>query len=127
MALLQFQYEANNRREEIVSGSVEAISEESALETLQERGLTVLSLVGEERGLLKMDVGGWFNRPNNKDVVVFTRQLATVIAADVPLIEGLNTIARQSEKPVFTKIVMDLAEAIRGNFGKNRFFGLTSN
>ena len=114
MALLQFQYEAKNRREEIVSGSVEAISEESALETLQERGLTVLSLVGEERGLLKMDVGGWFNRPNNKDVVVFTRQLATVIAADVPLIEGLNTIARQSEKPVFTKIVMDLAEAIRG-------------
>ncbi|KKS80022.1 MAG: hypothetical protein UV55_C0051G0001, partial [Candidatus Gottesmanbacteria bacterium GW2011_GWC1_43_10] len=75
MALLQFQYEAKNRREEIVSGSVEAISEESALETLQERGLTVLSLVGEERGLLKMDVGGWFNRPNNKDVVVFTRQL----------------------------------------------------
>ena len=114
MALLQFQYEAKNRREEIVSGSVEAISEESALETLQERGLTVLSLVGEERSLLKMDVGSWFNRPNNKDVVVFTRQLATIIAADVPLIEGLNTIARQSEKPVFTKIVMDLAEAIRG-------------
>lgn len=114
MALLQFQYEAKNRREEIVQGSVEAISEESARETLQERGLTVLSLVGEERSLLKMDVGGWFNRPNNKDIVIFTRQLATIIAADVPLIEGLNTIARQSEKPVFARIVMDLAEAIRG-------------
>src|SRR3989344_2623370 len=114
MALLEFNYEAKNRLAELVQGKIEATSEAEAVDTLHERGLTVLSLTSTETGVLQADLGRFLARPNNKDIVVFTRQLATIIAADVPLIDGLNTIARQSEKPVFTKIVMDLAEAIRG-------------
>ena len=113
-AQLEFTYEAKSRLDEIIKGKIEAASEEEAIAALHERGLTVLSLASSQKALFSRDIGGYFSKPNNKDVVVFTRQLATVIAADVPVIEGLETISRQSEKPAFAKIVSELAGEIRG-------------
>ena len=113
-AQLEFTYEAKSRLDEIIKGKIEATSEEEAIAALHERGLTVLSLASSQKALFSRDIGGYFYKPNNKDVVVFTRQLATVIAADVPVIEGLETISRQSEKPAFAKIVSELAGEIRG-------------
>src|SRR3989338_5393545 len=114
MALLEFNYEAKNRLAELVQGKIEATSEAEAVDTLHERGLTVLSLTSTETWVLQADLGRFLARPNNKDIVVFTRQLATIIAADVPLIDGLETIARQTEKPTFARVVGNLADEIRG-------------
>ncbi len=110
----QFLYEAKDRNGKFSKGSVDAYSEEAAVETLQERGLVILSLIPAQEDFLKSDVLSFLSKPNRKDVVVFTRQLATIIGADIPLIEGLETIASQAEKPSFAKIVREIADAIRG-------------
>lgn len=112
--MLQFNYEAKDREGKLTSGIVDAISEDSAVDTLHEKNLVILSLLPAEKGLFSADISGFLMKPNQKDITAFTRQLATIIAADIPLIEGLETIASQTEKPPFTKVIRDMAESVRG-------------
>ena len=112
--MLQFNYEARDRSGQFVKGVIGAVSESAAVDALHGKDLVVLSLMPVEKSLFGSDISGFFLKPNQKDITVFTRQLATIIAADIPLIEGLETIAIQAEKPAFTKVIREMAEAIRG-------------
>lgn len=111
---MQFLYEAKDKEGKLVSGSIEAPSEEAAVVELHQNGLLILGLTPAKKSLLTSDISSFLVKPNKKDIVVFTRQLSTIIAADIPLIEGLETIAVQTEKVSFAKVVRELAEAIRG-------------
>jgi type IV pilus assembly protein PilC len=51
-------------------------------------------------------------------VAVFTRQMATLLRAEVPLLRGLETILRQTPKGPYRLVIEDLAEQVRGG---NRF------
>ena len=97
-----------------MTGVVEAYSEDLAVEALQEKGLTIIGLAPVNKNVLGVDIMSFFNQPNSRDVIVFTRQLATIISANIPLIEGLQTIASQTEKKVFGDIVSEVVESIRG-------------
>ncbi len=95
-------------------GVVEAHSEDLAVDALQEKGLIIISLSPVNKNVLGVDIMSFFNQPNSQDVIVFTRQLATIISASIPLIEGLQTIAAQTEKEAFGTIVSEVVESIRG-------------
>ena len=65
------------------------------------------------------------SRPNSKDLAMFTRQLSTLIDADMPLSEGLRTLSRQVEKNSF-KLFLEIinsqmkvinAQVARGTHG----------
>ena len=51
-------------------------------------------------------------RVKSKYVTVFTRQLATLIDAGMPLLRGLHTLREQEESPVMKRIIGELAESI---------------
>jgi type IV pilus assembly protein PilC len=55
---------------------------------------------------------------NDKGLAVFTRQLATLVKAGMPILRSLEVLARQEKRPAFKAIVDDVAETIRsgGNF-----------
>src|SRR3989344_711081 len=112
--MLQFSYEVKDQAGRFAKGTVEAYSEEAAVDALQGKGFIILSLVKAEDNALQSDVLSFLAKPNRKDVVVFTRQLATIISADIPLLEGLETIVVQTEKPSFAKVIKEMADAIRG-------------
>ena len=60
-----------------------------------------------------------FGRPvNEKGLTVFTRQLATLVKAGMPIMRGLEVLARQEKRPAFRQVIEDLADTIRsgGNF-----------
>lgn len=110
----QFSYEVKDASGKLIRGTVDAYSEGAAVEALQQKGLVILSLVQKEEDLFKSDVLSFLSKPTRKDIVVFTRQLSTIIAADIPLLEGLETIVLQTEKPSLAKIIKEMADAIRG-------------
>ena len=110
----KFSYEVKDQEGKFSKGSVDAYSEEAAVTALQERGLTILMLAPIQEDFFKSDISVYFSKPNKKDIVVFTRQLSTIIGADIPLIEGLETIVAQTEKPSFAKVVKEMADSIRG-------------
>ncbi|MFA6961768.1 MAG: type II secretion system F family protein [Opitutaceae bacterium] len=55
---------------------------------------------------------------NNAGLTVFTRQLATLVNAGMPIMRSLETLARQEKNPLFKEVVESLVESIRsgGNF-----------
>lgn len=97
-----------------MKGKIEAPSEDQAVSLLHQRNLVVLSLEPTQKGLFALDLSSLFSRPSKKDVVIFTRQMATLVDADVPLVEGLHTMARQIEKESFRKVVLGVASSVEG-------------
>lgn len=55
---------------------------------------------------------------NNAGLTVFTRQLATLVNAGMPIMRSLETLARQEKNPLFKEVIDSLVENIRsgGNF-----------
>ncbi len=111
---MEFKYQAKNNVGQIVDGIIDAPSESSAISILHNKQLVVLTLVPFKKDLFSKDLNQVFSRTTTKDVVVFTRQLSTLIEADMPLAEGLRTLAQQSEKPGLKKIIMDVAQSVEG-------------
>lgn len=111
---MQFSYQAIGADGKKVNGLIEAPDENAAVTELHNRSLTVVSLASTEKGVFSSDILQFFNRPKAKDVVVFTRQLSTLIEADVPLAEGMRTLANQSENPAFAKIITEVSDALEG-------------
>ncbi|MBI2063350.1 MAG: type II secretion system F family protein [Candidatus Yanofskybacteria bacterium] len=98
----------------MTTGKIEAPSEDQAVNILHQKNLAILSLEKTRKGLLSRDITTMFSRPSHKDVVLFTRQMATLIEADVPLVEGLHILSRQVEKGSFKKIVSTVVSSIEG-------------
>src|SRR3989344_6293371 len=111
---MQFLYQAKNQESKIIDGKIEAASEAFAVEILQGKGYVVLSLVPVRTDLFAIDLNQFFSKPSTKDVVIFTRQLSTLVAADMPLAESLRTLGKQIEKPTFQKIVSQISDKVVG-------------
>ena len=108
-------------QDRILSGSMEGSTVDEVLDQLGERKLTPISVdelnfdgtqknrtFGERINdqLLSMQ-----NKVPYKEVVFFTRQIATMIEGGVPLTRALEQLSK-SETPVFKKIIMQLADDI---------------
>ena len=111
---MEFNYQAKNNQGLLIDGKIEAPTEDQAVNTLHQKGLVILSLEPVQKQLFARDVKSLFSRPSRKDVIIFTRQLATLVDADVPLIEGLYTLSQQNQKEAFRKVVEDVTAAIEG-------------
>ncbi|MEX2090991.1 MAG: type II secretion system F family protein [Candidatus Paceibacterota bacterium] len=109
---MNFKYKIRTQTGEMLEGAVEAPDENTAVTTLQLKGYTILSLNPTDTGVLTSDVSKYFSKTSNKDVVLFTRQLSTLIDADMPLAEGLRTLAKQVEKTIFKKVLTEVSEAV---------------
>lgn len=51
---------------------------------------------------------------DGKLMMIFTRQLATLIDAGLPLLRGLEVLGKQEKDPVLKKIILDLSESVQG-------------
>lgn len=112
----KFKYTAKNAGGGTVSGSVTAPSEADAVTQLQRQSLTVLKVKAEGDSLFTMNLfGGRDPRPHVKpdDMVLFTRQMATMISAGIPLLEALEVQAEQATDKGFRIAIGRIAEMVR--------------
>ena len=112
--MAEFTYKIKTQADEIVEGKIEAVTQESAIESLQSKNFVVLSIESAQKNLFEKDILASVSKPNKKDLVIFTRQLATLIGSDVPLLEGLRILSRQTEKHSFAKMINDIAASVEG-------------
>jgi len=109
---MDFNYKAKTQTEEITEGTIDAPDENIAVDILHNKGYVVLSLTPIVKDIFKTDINFILSKPRTKDIVIFTRQLSTLVDADMPLAEGLRTLAKQAEKPAFRKIITEVSESV---------------
>jgi type IV pilus assembly protein PilC len=92
-----FTYTARALNGQLKSATIEAKSREDVVQQLRKQKLTVVKV--DEQA--KKKVGG---RIPTRDVVIFTRQFATMINAGLPLVQALDILAKQSENPALKDV-----------------------
>lgn len=111
-----FQYSARDQNGELHSGVIVADNERHMREQVRSRGLYVTNIGiiadmsatgGEKQSLFKRKVKLY-------DMVVMSRQLATLIRAGITIIEALDAVALQSSNPVLVKALMEIRQRIIG-------------
>lgn len=118
----QFQYEAKDlSTNKVVKAIVQAESESAAAKLLLAQGFTPKSIteIGEGGSLL----GKLTGRITTKDKVVFTRQLATLIGAGLPLSQSLRTVSAQTGNKRLKNVVDDIIGSVEGGKSLVESFG----
>ena len=86
-------------------GELNAADRDSAIGQLRSQGITVATI--EERKKAKM-FGEKKQKITDKDLVVFTRQFATMIDAGLPLVQCLEILASQADNKTLGKLLTEV-------------------
>lgn len=105
-----FRYTAKASDGRTLKGTLEADSEAAVAEALHGKGLTVVRIDGQARSA---------GSPRGKrvkldDLAVFSRQLATLVDAGIPIVGGLEAVAEQMENPKLREVVLKVRDDVEG-------------
>ena len=94
-------------------GTVEAINIDIAINSIQKRGLIISSIapVDDKSSRKLFGIGG---RVSNKDVVILSRQLATLFDAQVSALRVFKLISAEVENDTLRKSLMEVADDLQG-------------
>lgn len=117
--MAKFKYSALDKDGREMSGVLESTSERTARKELADQGLTVsriseVAIQSEKKAAAKKQRKPMFGTGvTSENVTIFSRQLATLLKAGLPLLRSLEVIGRQEKNPYFKDIVDNLADAVR--------------
>jgi type IV pilus assembly protein PilC len=105
-----FSYKALSKNNTDVSGTIEAADHDAAMAALNNQGLRPL-LVNQTKAKRGFGFG---NRIKSSEMVIFTRQLSTMISAGVPIARGLATLQESAVSPYFREVLGKVTKDIEG-------------
>lgn len=107
-----FAYAARGRDGKLTRGSMQAQNRSALIQTLRDKGLTPdQTSIREKKGAGRSLT---LRRVKLNEVLIFTRQLSTMVNAGLPLLQSLDILAEQSEDPVFSKVIKEIASSVEG-------------
>ncbi len=109
-----FQYSARDAGGKVVSGTIEGGSQSAVVKELREQGLTPTSIQESARAGVRARQKAKTGRVRLDDLVIFSRQFATMIRAGLPLIEVLDILAEQSDKVALKRILSQVEKDVEG-------------
>jgi type IV pilus assembly protein PilC len=126
--MANYTYEAVNALGARTAGMLDVTDQTEALQRIREMGLFPMKVVEDRRRrsaipveqpgasfwkrLGQASVPGFGSRPRPRALAVFTRQLATLLDAGMPLLRGLRTLQEQAESAVLKRILRDIGMSI---------------
>ncbi len=123
--MAKFEYIAVNSKGEETAGAIEASSKDDAINKLRGGGLFPTQVAAEGQltaAVKKTKKAAASNKGKGKKVrgkvkskslMIWTRQLATLIDSGLPLLRGLNVLSNQEPNPVLKSTVLQLAESVQ--------------
>ena len=109
---MKFRYNARTQQGELQTGFVEATNREAAAGILTGHNLFVLSLESSEKRHRYDFITGIFNRVKISDLMIFTRQFATLMESKVPLNTVLKTLYKQTNNQILKEAVFQISSDI---------------
>ncbi|MDP1706491.1 MAG: type II secretion system F family protein [bacterium] len=120
---MKFGYKARTKEGELQVGNVESTSREAAISILSSHGLFILSVNA-------IDKEGWsdrflefFRRVRTTEIMIFTRQFATLLASQVPIGDSLRNLYHQTTKPVLKEVVGEVVSDVESGFSLSQAIG----
>ncbi|MFN0207526.1 MAG: type II secretion system F family protein [Planctomycetota bacterium] len=113
--MASFKYKVRDGSGATLSGLMSAKSKTDAIGELRKKNLTVIEVQQSGGGALEALLKG-AARPGCKkeELVVFTRQLATMVGAGIPILEALEIQKEQAESAGFRLVLAGVVESVRG-------------
>jgi type IV pilus assembly protein PilC len=104
-----FTYKAKTTAGLVMQGLIDADEQKSAVEKLRSQKLVVLEILEKHdspldkiKALIKANKKG---KVTSKDLVLFSRQLSTLVSAGVPIVQSLGILETQAENPAFKEVL----------------------
>ncbi len=110
-----YAWEGKDSRGKKVTGELEAKNVQAVFNALKSKRIVpnAKSIREKGKGLdMEIKIPGMGPKVKPKDVVIFTRQFATMIDAGLPLVQALDILGRQHENPAFKKVLLSVKETV---------------
>ncbi len=109
-----FTYQALDKNGSPLSGSIDAVTIDVAIASLQRRGLTLSSITpAGVRSLLEKNLSV-FDRVKTKDVVLLSRQISTLFQAQVSALRVFRLLGGEAENTALRRILIGIADDLQG-------------
>lgn len=106
---MQFSYTAQTKEGKTVTGTAEAANKDALVSLLARQGAKPLVIKSEGDKINKSKRG---KKVKLKDLVIFTRQLSTMISAGVPLTRAMATLQTQTESKYFRQVLANIMKEV---------------
>ena len=104
-----FAWTGRSRDGKSTKGKMEAASESVVMANLRRQGVQANKIKEAGKGLnAELNIGFLKPKITTKDIVVFTRQFATMIDAGLPLVQCLDILSSQQENRTFKEILLEV-------------------
>src|ERR687892_2291562 len=97
-----FTYSARTVSGDMQAGEVEFATRDDVIGFLRRQRLVPMKVAEKQKGLTLPTIG---TGVTTRDIVIFTRQFATMINSGLPLVQSLDILAKQSENKVLRKVI----------------------
>ena len=106
-----FAYTAQDSQEVIQTGEHSAIDQNSVVSYLAGMGLTPINIAEKKKSALEMNIN-FFDSVTPNEIYNFTRQLAVMLRAGVPLIDGLEAMESDQNNPALNRVIKSVVISV---------------
>jgi MSHA biogenesis protein MshG len=115
--LATFAYRGRNARGEQVRGTLDGADSGAVAEQLYSTGITPVDILPAPQSAAADDGPGWWQRmreghPSALDVMLFCRQMHTLLRSGVPILRALSGLQESSHSPAMARVIQDLRESL---------------
>ena len=108
-----FTYKIITKEGEERTGTIDALNEDVAITSLQRRGFVIVSISTEDRKPFFERSVSFFNPISNRDVVILSRQIATLFSAQVSALRAFRLLAAETGNKELQKILTAVSDDIQ--------------
>lgn len=108
-----YRYKARDKDGALHTGTMESGRRDAVADQLSGQGFIPVLIEEQEQSLLSgIDVNSLLSKVTSQDLIVFSRQLATLVSAGIPFLSSLATIEKQSENPRLKAAIADIRRGV---------------
>ena len=109
-----FNYQVVDNRGQSTSGSIDAVSVDVAISSLQRRGFVISSISPVSSDSIFSKKFAMFGGVKSKDIVLLSRQMATLFQAQVSALRVFRLLSSESNKPDLQDKLLEIANDLQG-------------
>jgi MSHA biogenesis protein MshG len=114
---MEFTYTGKNSNGEIITGKLEATNIDEAKEALNNQKITIIELDLDNAMPKFIDQLNFFNHPSSTDLIIFSKQMHSLLKSGVPIIKSINVVSDSCKNEKLAKTLTNVANRLESGYG----------